>query len=112
MVLHWLDDPEGFLRAAARSCRPGRLAVVIPNAPTTTTGSPSLRKVPRISLSHKNIMTPPECEVMFRAAGYVIERLTATKTGLKARWWPRVFGSDLLYLLKPVSPSAGGPATP
>jgi SAM-dependent methyltransferase len=114
MVLHWLDDPEGFLRAAARSLTArGRLVVVIPNVTNYRYRLAFLfGKFPEISLSHKNIMTPPECEAMFRAAGYVIERLTATKTGLKARWWPRVFGSDLLYLLKPVSPSAGGPATP
>jgi SAM-dependent methyltransferase len=114
MVLHWLDDPEGFLTAAARSLTPrGRLVVVIPNITNYRYRLAFLfGRFPNISLSHKNVMTPSECEVMFRAAGYTIERLAATKTGLKARLCPRVFGADLLYLLKPSSLSgSGGPAT-
>ena len=103
MVLHWLDDPEKFLRNAARSLTTrGRLVVVIPNVTNYRFRLGFLvGKFPDISLSHKNIMTPPECEAMFRSAGYAIERMLPTKTSLKARLWPRVFGSDILYQLKP-----------
>ena len=103
MVLHWFDDPEGFLRnAAKRLTARGRLVVVIPNITNYRYRIAFLfGKFPNISLSHKNVMTPPECEAMFRTAGYQIEHAAPTKSGLKARLWPHLFGSDLLYVLKP-----------
>jgi 2-polyprenyl-3-methyl-5-hydroxy-6-metoxy-1,4-benzoquinol methylase len=109
MVLHWLRDPEDFLRKAAGSLSPrGRLFVNIPNITNYKFRIGFLfGKFPTVSLSHKNFQTPIECEQMFRAAGYAIERMAPTKTSLKARLWPRLFGSDILYVLKPLAAGNG-----
>lgn len=105
MVLHWLDDPEGFLRREARSLTPrGRFIVVIPNITNYHFRLAFLfGKFPAISPSHKNFMTPLEMEAMFRSAGYVIEKMATPKASLKTRLWPRLFGTGILYVLKPAS---------
>lgn len=107
MVLHWLDDPEGFLRKAASSLTDrGRLMVMIPNITNYHYRIAFLfGKFPSISASHKNFMTPTEMEAMFQSAGYVIERMAAPKSGLRARLWPRLFGTGILYALRPASPA-------
>ena len=112
MVLHWLKDPEDFLRKAVCSLTPrGRLFVNIPNITNYKFRIGFLfGKFPTVSLSHKNFQTPIECERMFLAAGYVIEKMAPTKTSLKARLWPRLFGSDILYVLKPVAAANGAGA--
>lgn len=103
MVLHWLDNPEGFLTNAARSLTPdGRLIAVIPNITHYRSRLAFLAgRFPNISLSHKNFMTPAECESMFRTAGYRILSITTPKPGVPASLWPRLFGRDILYLLTP-----------
>ena len=103
MVLHWLDEPEEFLRRAARKLTPrGRLFVVIPNVTNYHYRLAFLfGKFPKISLSHKNVQTPAESEAMFRAAGYRIEQCLSPKEDLKSRFWPRLFCLDILYLLQP-----------
>lgn len=105
MVLHWLNDPEGFLRrAAAKLSSRGRLIIVIPNVTNYHYRIGFLfGKFPPISLSHKNILTPREAEQMFRAAGYEIERVLTSKRSWKARLWPRVFSTGIVYVLKPGS---------
>jgi len=102
MVLHWLDDPEGFLRGARNHLTDrGRLIVAVPNVAHYRYRIRFLfGEFPRISLSHKNIMTPPEVEALFRAAGYEIEQLKSTKAGVRNRLWPRLFASSLVYVLK------------
>jgi SAM-dependent methyltransferase len=103
MVLHWLDNPEEFLRVALkRLSSGGRLMVVIPNITNYRYRLDFLfGRFPPISPSHKNFMTPPESEEMFRRAGCAIERLVASKKGLRARFWPRLFGRSLIYVLRP-----------
>jgi SAM-dependent methyltransferase len=103
MVLHWLDDPEQFLRQSlGRLTGNGRLIVVIPNITNYRYRLDLLvGRFPPISPSHKNFMTPPECESMFRRAGAEIECLVASKQGLRARLWPRLFGRSLIYVLRP-----------
>ena len=103
MVLHWLDDPEQFLRQSLdRLTVSGRLMVVIPNITNYRYRLDLLiGRFPPISPSHKNFMTPPECEAMFRRAGAEIECLVASKQGLRARLWPHLFGRSLIYVLKP-----------
>lgn len=103
MVLHWLDDPEGFLRGAKAHLTPrGRLFVAVPNVVNYRYRIRFLfGQFPKISLSHKNIMTPREVESLFERAGYQIERLSPTKRGLKHRLWPRLISASLVYVLKP-----------
>jgi 2-polyprenyl-3-methyl-5-hydroxy-6-metoxy-1,4-benzoquinol methylase len=112
MVLHWLNDPEDFLRrSAARLTPDGRIFANIPNITNYRYRIGFLfGKFPTVSLSHKNFQTPTECEAMFAAAGYRIETMAPTKGSLKARLWPRLFGSDILYVLKPVARSNGAAA--
>jgi SAM-dependent methyltransferase len=104
MVLHWLNDPEKFLRDAARSLTArGRLFVVIPNITNYHYRLAFLfGKFPSISPSHRNFMTPSEAEQVFCAAGYTIERMACPKKSLKTRLWPRLFGTGILYVLKPI----------
>jgi SAM-dependent methyltransferase len=109
MVLHWLKDPGGFLRRSASNLTPrGRLFVVVPNITNYHFRLAFLRgKFPKISPSHKNFMTPFEVEEMFGAAGYVIERMACPKNSLKTRLWPRLFGTSILYVLRP-NPTLNG----
>ena len=104
MVLHWLDDPAGFLKGARKHLTPrGRLVVAVPNVAYYGYRIRFLfGEFPKISLSHKNVMTPPEVEELFRRAGYRIEEMKSTKSGLRNRLWPRFFGASLVYVLAPV----------
>jgi 2-polyprenyl-3-methyl-5-hydroxy-6-metoxy-1,4-benzoquinol methylase len=112
MVLHWLANPEKFLRDAERSLTPnGRIFVNIPNITNYHYRIGFLfGKFPTVSLSHKNFQTPAECEEMFAAAGYRIETMAPTKPSFKARLWPRLFGSDILYVLNPAARGNGARA--
>jgi len=103
MVLHWLDDPAAFLRAAAeRLAEGGRLIVVIPNITYYRYRlAYLLGRFPPISLSHRNFQTPTEFEAMARAAGWRIEARLSPKRRLRARLWPTLFSQDIVYILAP-----------
>ncbi|MEM7387329.1 MAG: class I SAM-dependent methyltransferase [Verrucomicrobiota bacterium] len=101
MVLHWLDDPGGFLEVAAkRLTGRGRLYVIIPNVVNYRHRIDLLRgRFPKISLSHRNIMTPPEVEAMIRMHGLKIEQRLSSKNDFRNRCWPFLFAKDLIYVL-------------
>lgn len=103
MVLHWLDNPQKFLEDSKKHLTPqGRLYVVIPNITNYRYRIGFLfGKFPPISPSHKNFMTPKECEAIFKRAGYTIQKCSSPKKSVKARLWPTVFGTDILYQLQP-----------
>jgi len=104
MVLHWLDDPEGFLIGARSSLSSdGGLIVIIPNITHYRYRlAYLLGKFPPISPSHKNFQTPAECEAMFERAGYRIVKRDGSKPVLKAQKWPSLFATDIGYILKPL----------
>ena len=82
----------------------GRLLIVVPNI---TNYHYRMRflfgQFPKISLSHKNVMTPPEVEKMIFRAGLEIERLASSKKSLRHKFWPRLFATGLVYVLKPMA---------
>ena len=43
---------------------------------------------------------PSEMESMFREGGFQILKRVTTKTSLKARLYPTLFGLDLVYVMK------------
>ena len=103
MVLHWLDDPEQFLRGAKTSLTAtGKLVVIIPNI---THYRHRLKFMvghfPPISLSHKNFQTPAEVEKLFQISGYKIIKRAASKNVFKAHRWPSLFATDIGYILEP-----------
>ena len=103
MILHWMDDPQGFLAKIQKKLTPpGRLLVVIPNITYYRYRIGFLfGKFPPISLSHKNFQVPLESEEMFKRAGLTIEKILTSKTSLKAKLWPRLFATGIIYVLKP-----------
>ena len=103
-VLHWLDRPGTFLEEARHSLNVnGLLLVVIPNITNYHYRIGYLfGKFPPISLSHKNFQIPGEAEAMFRRSGYHILKRLSPKKSIKARLWPTLFGTDIVYLLKPL----------
>ena len=102
MVLHWLSEPHEFLRQAKDMLSPaGRLIVVVPNITYYRQRIAYLfGKFPPISLSHKNFQVPAEVEQMFRDVGLEIQRRLTPKKYLKAKLWPTVFATDIVYILK------------
>ncbi|MCK5232722.1 MAG: class I SAM-dependent methyltransferase [Desulfobulbaceae bacterium] len=108
MILHWMDDPLKFLIKIQKKLTPkGRLLVVIPNITYYRYRIGFLfGKFPPISLSHKNFQVPPESEEMFKRAGLIIEKILTSKTSLKARLWPRLFATGIIYVLKPEKTSS------
>ena len=104
MVLHWLDDPRGFLVQVAERLAPaGRLLAVIPNITYYRFRLAFLfGRFPPISLSHRNFQTPREFEAMARDAGYRILRRTSPKRKIRARLWPALFSQDIVYVLQPL----------
>jgi 2-polyprenyl-3-methyl-5-hydroxy-6-metoxy-1,4-benzoquinol methylase len=107
MVLHWMDDPELFLKRSAEVLEPGgKLLLVIPNICYYKHRIAYLfGRFPPISLSHRNFQTADEFESMTRAAGFQILRRTSPKRSWRSRWWPTVFSQDLIYVLQPGGPS-------
>jgi 2-polyprenyl-3-methyl-5-hydroxy-6-metoxy-1,4-benzoquinol methylase len=105
MVLHWLDDPEKFIRTIDQYLSPtGRLVVVIPNITNYHYRIGFLfGKFPPISPSHKNFQTPCEVEQMIEKAHCRIEQVLSPKKSFKTRFWPRLFSTDIVYVLKPNS---------
>jgi len=103
MVLHWLDDPEQFLIGAKSSLEPnGCLVVIIPNITYYRYRLGFLMgHFPPISPSHKNFQTSSEVEQMFLRAGFNIVERSASKNAMKTRMWPRLFATDIGYVLKP-----------
>jgi 2-polyprenyl-3-methyl-5-hydroxy-6-metoxy-1,4-benzoquinol methylase len=103
MVLHWLDDPQKFLEDSKKHLTAqGKIFIVIPNITNYRYRIGFLFGIfPPISPSHKNFMTPKECEDIFKRAGYIIQKRSSPKKSLKARLWPTVFGTDILYQVQP-----------
>ncbi|MEO2056208.1 MAG: methyltransferase domain-containing protein [Flavobacteriaceae bacterium] len=103
MVLHWLDDPESFLKESkVKLTEHGKLIIVIPNITHYRYRLGFLAgHFPPISASHKNFQTPAEMEDMFNKAGYDIEKRAAVKPVLKARLYPTLFATEIGYILKP-----------
>ncbi len=103
MVLHWLNQPEDFLRQAiSQLSEKGKMLIVIPNIVFYKHRLAYLfGKFPPVSLSHKNFQTPPETEKMFRQAGYIIERKLTPRKYWRAKLWPNLFSTDIVYLLRP-----------
>jgi SAM-dependent methyltransferase len=103
MILHWLDVPEDFLRAAQSRLKPGgRLVVNVPNITHLKYRWQFLwGRFPTISLSHKNFQAPHEVEAMIRSCGFQIERCLTPRRAWHARCWPRLFSHDLVYVLRP-----------
>jgi 2-polyprenyl-3-methyl-5-hydroxy-6-metoxy-1,4-benzoquinol methylase len=102
MVLHWLDDPAGFLAAAqGRLAAGGRLIVVIPNITYYRHRIAYLfGRFPPVSLSHRNFQTPSEFEQMARQTGWRIVRRASPKRTPRAWLWPTVFSQDIVYILR------------
>jgi len=105
MVLHWLDDPEKFIRNIPKNLSPnGRVVVVIPNITNYHYRIGFLfGAFPPISPSHKNFQTPREVEQMFKNTDCLIEQVLSPKKALKTKLWPRLFSTDIVYVLKPNS---------
>ena len=103
MIVHWLDDPGGFLvQATGHLKERGRLIVVIPNITYYPYRIAYLfGKFPPISLSHTNFQTPAEFEDMAASRGLRIEQRLTPKRKLRAKLWPTVFSQDVVYVLKP-----------
>lgn len=103
-VLHWLDNPEELLEEARLLLNnDGFLTVVVPNITNYHYRiAYFFGKFPPISLSHKNFQTPNEAEAMFRKSGYHILKRLSPKKSIKARLRPTLFGTDIVYLLKPL----------
>ena len=103
-VLHWLDNPGGFLLDVKDNLNPdGIFILVIPNITFYRYRLQLLfGKFPKISLSHRNFQVPREAEEMFREGGFKIVKRLTTKTSLKARLCPLLFGLDLVYVLSKI----------
>lgn len=103
MVLHWLDDPEQFLRRAKASLTAtGKLIVIIPNITYYRYRLKYLfGHFPPISASHRNFQTPAEVEHLFMLSGYKINKRTASKQVFKSKMWPTLFATDVGYILEP-----------
>jgi 2-polyprenyl-3-methyl-5-hydroxy-6-metoxy-1,4-benzoquinol methylase len=102
-LLHWLDDPGGFLAEAARHLSPGgKLIVNVPNITFLRYRLEFLRgKFPEISLSHRNFQTPTEIEAMISRGPLAIRRRTSPRLAPHRRWWPKLFSRDIVYVLAP-----------
>jgi SAM-dependent methyltransferase len=102
-LLHWLDDPEGFLAEAAKHLAPGgKLIVNVPNITFLRYRLEFLGgKFPQISLSHRNFQTPTEIEAMIGRGPLRIHRRTSPQSGPHRRWWPKLFSRDIVYVLAP-----------
>jgi len=103
-LLHWLSEPHKFLQQAKDMLSTaGRLIVVIPNITYYRYRMAYLfGKFPPISLSHRNFQVPAEVEQMFKEVGLEIERRVTPKKWLKARLWPTLFATDIVYVLKAI----------
>ena len=104
MLIHWLDKPHEFLCQAKDNLSPqGRLLVVIPNITFYRYRIAYLfGRFPPISPSHKNFQTPAEVEQMFEKAGLKTEKRLSPRKSIRAKLWPTVFSTDIIYVLKPV----------
>ncbi len=103
MLLHWLDDPSGFLRqAAGMLSSSGCLLIVIPNITYYRYRIGYLfGKFPPISLSHKNFQTPTEFEAMAEECDLEIFQKMSPKAKWRAKHWPNLFSQDIVYVLRP-----------
>jgi len=103
MLLHWLNNPHEFLCQAKDNLSPqGRLIVVIPNITFYRYRIAYLfGQFPPISSSHKNFQTPEEVEQMFEKAGLKVEKRLSPRKSIRAKLWPALFSTDIVYVLKP-----------
>jgi 2-polyprenyl-3-methyl-5-hydroxy-6-metoxy-1,4-benzoquinol methylase len=103
MLLHWLNKPHEFLCQAKNNLSPeGCLLVVIPNITFYRYRIAYLFGCfPPISSSHKNFQTPAEVEQMFETAGLKVGKKLSPRKSIRAKLWPALFSTDIVYVLKP-----------
>lgn len=103
MILHWLDDPVGFLREATMRLTPrGRIIAVMPNLANYEHRWSLLRgRWPAFSLSHRNFLVADEWREVFTHTGLAVEWFGSDKRDLRNRLWPRVFAKSLIFILRP-----------
>jgi 2-polyprenyl-3-methyl-5-hydroxy-6-metoxy-1,4-benzoquinol methylase len=98
MILHHLDDPRTFLRAARAQLDPDGLLLLV--HPNLVYFKHRLRLLagdfPRYSTSHRNFIVPRRLFSMIEGAGFS----TDTVTSRKRKWFPLLFAHELFVLCR------------
>ena len=99
-VLHHIDEPGGFLvqlRAALESH--GYLILTIPNIVTLQNRLSFLAgRFPKLSLSHKNFMTPHETAELLRRSGYKVLQMLASRRKPLSAAFPVLFSNEIILV--------------
>lgn len=96
MIIHHLDDPRIFLRAArARLADHGMLLIVHPNLIYFQHRLKLLiGQMPKWSTSHRNFIVPSRLKTMLEECGFSIKSVTSKKR----KWLPTVFAHELFFV--------------
>ena len=96
MILHHLDDPRNFLRAAREALEPGGVLLII--HPNLVHYKHRLRllagRFPKYSTSHRNFIAPRALMAMIGQAGFSIRSVTSRKR----KWFPLLFAYELFFV--------------
>ena len=96
MILHHLDDPRIFLRAAREAMAPGGTVLIV--HPNLVYLQHRLRlltgKFPKYSTSHRNFIAPKALSAMIEDAGFTVKKIDARKH----KWFPILLAQDLYYI--------------
>jgi 2-polyprenyl-3-methyl-5-hydroxy-6-metoxy-1,4-benzoquinol methylase len=96
MIIHHLDDPNVFLRAAHSKLKKGGILIIA--CPNIVYYKHRLRllvgKFPRYSTSHRNFITPHHLTGMVEAAGFSLESITSKKR----KWLPTLLAPELFFV--------------
>jgi 2-polyprenyl-3-methyl-5-hydroxy-6-metoxy-1,4-benzoquinol methylase len=96
MIIHHLDDPRIFLRAARERMEPGGIFIIV--HPNLVYFKHRLRllsgKFPKYSTSHRNFIAPKLLTEMIEEAGFSVKKIASRKN----KRFPILFAHELFYI--------------